>query len=183
MDLDAWINEPVEESDSESEKEMSENLFVKSERYEYGDRSEKYQPEPTEEDIRKSREARKQEQQNNPHYLKGNSSSMEKSENGADLETIPIAELNLNVPLKVVGQKRSDKYLTMGAGEKKKSKKKSKKKKRKSESSSDENAEGAPVIEVKRDLELPEGATLSDSDSSHDHKDDPHRALDIDLDL
>lgn len=198
LDLDAWINEPIVESDSESEPEMSENLFVKGDRYEYGAGSEKYQPEPTEEEIRKvenlffrkidlqvlvlqSREARKQEQQNNPHYLKG--SSIEKNENGADLDAIPMAELNLNVPLKVIGQKRSDKYLLMKSEKKKSKKKKGKKKKQKSDSSSDENMDIGPVIEVKRDLELPEGATLSDSDSSHDHKDDPHRALDIDLDL
>lgn len=50
-------------------------------------------------------------------------------------------------------------------------------------SSSDENIDQGPVVEVKKDLELPEGATLSDSDSDHKTKDDPHRALDIDLEL
>lgn len=50
-------------------------------------------------------------------------------------------------------------------------------------SSSDDNVDHGPVIEVKKDLELPEGATLSDSDSDHKTKDDPHRALDIDLEL
>lgn len=51
-------------------------------------------------------------------------------------------------------------------------------------SSSDENADdNAPIVQVKQDLELPEGATLSDSDSDHHRLDDPHRALDIDLDL
>lgn len=43
--------------------------------------------------------------------------------------------------------------------------------------------ETGPVIEVKRDMELPEGATLSDSESDHGLKDDPHKALDIDLEL
>lgn len=32
-------------------------------------------------------------------------------------------------------------------------------------------------------MELPEGATYSDSESNHDNPDDPHRALDIDLDM
>lgn len=43
-----------------------------------------------------------------------------------------MAELNLNVQLKVAGQKRSDKYLISNV-EKKKMKKKSKKKKHRSE--------------------------------------------------
>lgn len=30
---------------------------------------------------------------------------------------------------------------------------------------------------------MPEGATFSDSESSHGNLDDPHRALNIDLDL
>ncbi|KAJ8950778.1 hypothetical protein NQ318_011271 [Aromia moschata] len=177
LDLDAWINEPVEESDSESEPEFTENLFVKTDK----GRNEKYQQEPTEDDIRRSREARKYEQQNNPHYLKGNSTESSNGNGREDIENIPVAELDLNVPLKVVGHKRSDKYLKTST-DKKKSKKKSKKKHR-SESSSDENVQQEFTVEVKRDMELPEGATLSDSDSDHAHKDDPHRALDIDLDF
>ncbi|KAJ8984105.1 hypothetical protein NQ317_017314 [Molorchus minor] len=155
LDLDAWINEPIEEeSDSDSEPEITENLF---------------------------REARRHEQQNNPHYLKSISTE-NSSGNGNDvIENIPVAEIALNVPLKVIGQKRSDKYFNTRS-EKKKSKKKSKKKHR-TESSSDENANEGPIVEIKRDMELPEGATLSDSDSDHAHQDDPHRALDIDLDL
>lgn len=181
LDLDAWINEPIETSDSDSEPESTENLFVKSDKFEYNN-SEKQHYEPSEDDIKKSREARKYEQQNNPHYLKGNLSS-ERSSNGQDnVENIPVSELNLNVSLKVLGQKRSDKYLNLK--NEKSSKKKNKKKKRhhKSESSSDDNIE-ASIVEVKRELELPEGATLSDSDSDHNNLDDPHRALDIDLDL
>ncbi|XP_018561730.1 AP-3 complex subunit delta-1 [Anoplophora glabripennis] len=182
LDLDVWINEPLEESDSESEPEMTENLFVKSDK----SRSiyERHHPEPTEEDIRKSREARKHEQQNNPHYLKGTNSTETNNSNGngETIDNIPVTELNLNVQLKVAGQKRSDKYLISNV-EKKKIKKKSKKKKHRSESSSDENVDTAPVVEVKRDMELPEGATLSDSESDHGLKDDPHKALDIDLEL
>jgi AP-3 complex subunit delta-1 len=180
LDLDAWINEPPEDSDSESDHEVMDNLFVKSDKLDYG-RSERYQPEPTEEELRKSREARKYEQQNNPHYLKGSDGDKIINE-GTNVDVIPVAEIDLSVPLKVAGQKRSDKYLNMNAS-RKKMKKKNKKKKHKSESSSDENVNEGPVVEVKRELELPEGATLSDSDSSHGHVDDPHRALNIDLEL
>ncbi|KAF7271017.1 adaptor-related protein complex 3, delta 1 subunit-like garnet [Rhynchophorus ferrugineus] len=179
LDLDAWINEPIESSDSESEPETTDNLFVKSDKFDYGSKSEKYQYEPTEDDIKKSREARKHEQQNNPHYLKGSLSS-EKSSNGQEnIDNIPVTELNLSIPLKVITQKRSDKYLNLQKEKASKKRSKRKKKHHKSESSSDDNA----VIEVKRDLELPEGATLSDSDSDHNKVDDPHRALDIDLEL
>lgn len=185
LDLDAWINEPIEsDSDSDSEPQDTDNLFVKQERLDYG-KPDKYHVEPTEEDIQKSREARKYEQQNNPHYLKG-SLHLDKSGSNSNenFENVPVAELDLDLPpLKVIGQKRSDKYLEQKV---KKDKKRSKKKKkhRKSESSSDENADdNAPVVQVKQDLELPEGATLSDSDSDHHRLDDPHRALDIDLDL
>lgn len=47
LDLDAWINEPLEDSDSESDHDIKEGLFVKS------DKHEKFQPEPTEEEITK----------------------------------------------------------------------------------------------------------------------------------
>lgn len=52
-------------------------------------------------------------------------------------------------------------------------------------SSSDEAEETATgsSLMVNKNMELPEGATLSDSESTPDNPDDPHRALDIDLEL
>lgn len=68
---------------------------------------------------------------NNPHYLKSRDSSDNEAEIAVEaVENIPVTELNLNVPLKVIGQKRSDQYLKMS---KQNNKKKSKKKKHKSE--------------------------------------------------
>jgi len=53
--LDAWINEPIEsDSDSDSEPQDTDNLFVKQERLDYG-KPDKYHVEPTEEDIQKVR--------------------------------------------------------------------------------------------------------------------------------
>lgn len=178
LNLDEWINEPLNESDSDSEAEMVENLFVKMDK----ENISKYQPEPTKEEIRKSREARKYEQQNNPHYLKSIDPVERNGNVNEHFDNVPITELNLNVPLKVVGQKRSDKYLNLNA-EKASKKKKNRKKKHKSISSSDEDVKHGPVIEIKRDMELPEGATLSDGGSDHSDKDDPHKALNIDLNL
>lgn len=81
-----------------------------------------------------SREARKSEQQNNPHYLKGTTVSERSSNDNDNIENIPVAELNLNVPpLKVVGQKRSDKYLNIHKEKKPKKKSKKKNKHHKSE--------------------------------------------------
>lgn len=55
LDLDAWINEPIEDdSSSDSEPQDTDNLFVKSEKLDYG-KPDKYRLEPTEEDIEKVR--------------------------------------------------------------------------------------------------------------------------------
>lgn len=124
MDLDAWINEPPEESESDSESDTPDNMFIKLDKSEYS-KAEKYQHELTEEEKEQIREHRKLEQMNNPHYLKGTTKKYEKNED--DSEMIPIAELDLSVPLKVIHHKRSDKYLSNITKEKKKSKKKAKK--------------------------------------------------------
>ena len=50
LDLDAWINEPQESSESDSDSEIMENLFVKAEK---AGRTERYQPELTEEELQK----------------------------------------------------------------------------------------------------------------------------------
>ncbi|KAF5293038.1 hypothetical protein FQR65_LT11030 [Abscondita terminalis] len=184
LDLDAWIHEPVEDSESDSDDVYDDNLFVKSDKSEY--KPEKYQHEPTEEELQKSREARKMEQMNNPHYLKGTSKKTHKNGQQMDenIDSIPISEIDLPFKLVTTGHKRSDKYLNIDKTQKK-SKKKKKNRKEKRESSTDEEHEvvtGLPLI-VNKNLELPEGATLSDSESDHGNNDDPHRALDIDLEI
>lgn len=179
------------------------------------------------------REARRQEQLNNPHYLKGTPTSSSSSKNNTrnsfdnSVDSIPIAELNLSVPLKVAGEKRSDRYLNMDrqrkldkslaakshSNNKSKKKKKNKNKQQQrrhnklggqgedmsSEDDDDaaveqedgdeyvgEDGDGGrrstPPVLVNQSMDMPEGATLSDSASSHGPADDPHRALNIDLD-
>lgn len=170
---------------------------------------------------------RKFEQSNNPHYLKGSSTNVsykkanrhnrvvynDSSSLINEVETIPIAELALDVPLQITSTKRSDKYLQMKSEKKseKKKNKKSKKNKTKTKvdytsSESDENTgdkimnkfletnfittnrflDTKQVHIVNTTIEMPEGAILSDSEdknlSKHDFI-DPHRALDIDLDM
>lgn len=49
--MDSWINEPEEPSDTDSDSEIVDNLFVKPEKGSF--KSEKYQPELTEEELQK----------------------------------------------------------------------------------------------------------------------------------
>lgn len=68
LDLDAWINEPL--SDSESEDERPRAVFHEEEQ-----RRPKHRPsEADEEELARRREARKQEQANNPFYIKSSPS-------------------------------------------------------------------------------------------------------------
>lgn len=112
--------------------------------------------------------------------------------------SIPITEIDLSIPLQVSGStKRSDKYLELNkkATRKDKSIKKDKarmKKHRKKkivssdEHNSDEdyeNADSTPSHLVNTTIEMPEGATLTDNEDQQVDVNDPHRALDIDLDM
>ncbi|KAJ8734794.1 hypothetical protein PYW08_014044 [Mythimna loreyi] len=134
----------------------------------------------TPEELAMLREARRQEQANNPHYLKDD------SPRSYQQDDIPIAEIALEVPLQV-HTKRSDKYLISreSSSKKKKEKRTSKKRKSKkdkpsSESDSEEEVQVARPA-VAEGGELPEGAALSDDEPAAP-PDDPHRALDLDLD-
>ncbi|XP_014217079.1 AP-3 complex subunit delta-1 [Copidosoma floridanum] len=192
LDLDSWINDPPSESSDSEDMDMNE-IFVKSEKFN-DNHSKRQSYEPSTEEIEQKREARKLEQQNNPNYLKNSSSSHkkikfnDKSGNDDDYENIPIAELDIPVSLKV---NDSNKYYDMhrsSEGRKyrnKTNKKKKHKKNKKCSSSEDDDENAYPEQYVNKGVgELPPGAALSDSDDN-DSKDinDPHRALNIDLDI
>jgi AP-3 complex subunit delta-1 len=93
----------------------------------------------------------------------------------------------LSVPLHIPTFASSDKYLNDGKKQKSKSKKSKKSKKKKNRKSSDEEEEeenNATVHVVNTVIEMPEGATVSDTEESALAENDPHRALaDIDLDM
>lgn len=134
------------------------------------------------------REQRMQEQELNPHYLKGSGKSSKKgTTNGPEDDMPPIEKLDLNVPLQIPSFASSDRYLQESKKKSKKDKsgKKKKKKKSKAKESEEEEVEPEPetVHVVNTFIEMPEGATLSDTEESALHPDDPHRALDIDLDM
>lgn len=127
----------------------------------------------------------------NPHYLKDIAKSPSKAmadQNGCG-DVPPIATLDLNVPLQIPTFASSDKYLEANHKKKKtkhvKKTKKGKKKSKNDKKSSDEEEEAAPqTFHVASTVEMPEGATLSDTEEPGLPENDPHRALaDIDLDM
>ncbi|XP_063231721.1 AP-3 complex subunit delta-1 isoform X2 [Bacillus rossius redtenbacheri] len=198
LDLDAWINDPPSESSTEEDQDSGNeiaDIFVKSDRISdgyFGTNNRKV-PELTEEEMEKRREARKLEQANNPHYLKSyqnNKSGSGFNSNGLDdYADIPVAEIDLPVALKIPGLASSDKYYNSESNKKhKKVKKKKRGKKGKVASSEEDEEEMEPSVDmatvVNTDIgEMPEGAQPSEGeDDDLRSVDDPHKALDINLD-
>ncbi|XP_034947405.1 AP-3 complex subunit delta-1 [Chelonus insularis] len=195
LDLDSWINDPPSETSDEEDLDMN-DIFIKSDKsVEYGEK--KVSIEPTVEELQRRREARKIEQENNPHYLKTSSPrSINSYHNSSinnktdDFDHIPIAELDLPVSLKINSYTNS-KLLDFSMDQKQKRRKNEKKKKKsrknKDHSSSDEgqDEERYPTHYINTGIgELPPGAELSDNeDTNLTDINDPHRALNIDLDI
>ncbi|XP_063986476.1 AP-3 complex subunit delta-1 [Diachasmimorpha longicaudata] len=180
LDLDSWINDPPSESSDDDDLDMN-DIFVRGEKG--GDYGEKKTVELTSEELQRRRDIRRIEQENNPHYLKGTSSPKGLHYNDC-YDHIPIAELDIPVSLKInsYSPKFSSDEKRIKAVKKKK--KHSKKNKRDKESSDDEH-EDYPSHFVNTGIgELPPGAELSDNDDNNiSDVNDPHRALNIDLDI
>ncbi|XP_044309330.1 AP-3 complex subunit delta-1 isoform X2 [Varanus komodoensis] len=186
LDLDAWINEPP--SDSESEDEKPRTIFHDEEQK----HSRHRQPEMDEEELARRREVRKQEQANNPFYIKS-SPSPQKYQDSPGVEHIPVVQIDLSVPLKVPGMPVSDQYVKLEEErrhqqklEKDKKKQKQKKEKRGKNrrhnslhTESDEDIAPAQHVDIITE-EMPENALPSDEDDKDPN--DPYKALDIDLD-
>ncbi|XP_077082717.1 AP-3 complex subunit delta-1 isoform X2 [Siphateles boraxobius] len=185
LDLDAWINEPPSESESEDEKPKA--VFAKEE----PKHSRSRHTEVDEKELARRREVRKQEQANNPFYIKASPSS-QKVFDAPGVEHIPVVQIDLSVPLKVPGMPMSDQYVKLEeerrqkdkADKKKKDKKKKREKRgkgRKADSGpeSEEDITPAQQVDIVTE-EMPENALPSDDDDKDPN--DPHKALDIDLD-
>lgn len=184
LDLDAWINEPF--SESSSEEEYTGDIFVKNDQRMINQQNEFYKRyEPTEEELELRREARKQEQANNPHYLK--SSSLNKNDVNEILDDIPVAHIDLTVPLHIPGLISSDKYLQTHNNKTKNTQRKSKKKRRKTKkgkqilTDSEDDISAVHEVTILQE-EMPDGARSTDDDDDDRNLNDPHRALDINLD-
>ncbi|XP_058616188.1 AP-3 complex subunit delta-1 isoform X2 [Onychostoma macrolepis] len=185
LDLDAWINEPPSESESEDEKPKV--VFAKEE----PKHSRSRHTEVDEKELARRREARKQEQANNPFYIKASPSS-QKVYDAPGVEHIPVVQIDLSVPLKVPGMPMSDQYLKLEEerrqkekAERKKKEKKKKREKRGKERKADSGPESEEDITPAHQVdivteEMPENALPSDDDDKDPN--DPHKALDIDLD-
>uniref|UniRef100_A0A4W4FYV5 AP-3 complex subunit delta domain-containing protein n=1 Tax=Electrophorus electricus TaxID=8005 RepID=A0A4W4FYV5_ELEEL len=181
LDLDAWINEPPSESESEDEKPKA--VFAKEE----PKQSRARHIEVDEKELARRREARKQEQANNPFYIKSSPSSQKVRCSGEIYScTIYISFLHAGMPM-------SEQYLKLEeerrqkerADKKKKDKKKKKREKRgkgkrdDSGPESEEDITPAHQVDIVTE-EMPENALPSDDDDKDPN--DPHKALDIDLD-
>lgn len=200
LDLDQWINEiPSESSDEEVRGSSFFTMTNEDNRSSYHNDVRKV-PEPTEEELERRREQRRMENMHNPHYLKDDGKSKNKRYESMNIEDIPVADIDLSVPLHVPGLSSSDKYLKLGSmlddsghqpfggssSGKKTKKTKRKKKGRKGQQYSDTDEEDeidanlhAAVSTV---MDMPEGAHISDKDDDDQDVDDPHRKLNINLD-
>uniref|UniRef100_A0A8C5F8B1 Adaptor related protein complex 3 subunit delta 1 n=1 Tax=Gadus morhua TaxID=8049 RepID=A0A8C5F8B1_GADMO len=128
LDLDAWINEPPSESESEDEKPRT--MFTREETK----HSRPRHTEVDEKELAKRREVRKQEQASNPFYIKSSPSSQKVYQEAPGVDHIPVVQIDLSVPLKVPGLPMSDQYVKLEEERRQKDradKKKKEKKKRK----------------------------------------------------
>ncbi|XP_009459933.1 PREDICTED: AP-3 complex subunit delta-1 [Nipponia nippon] len=190
LDLDAWINEPP--SDSESEDEKPKTIFHDEDQR----HSRHRQPEIDEEELARRREARKQEQANNPFYIKSSPSPQKRYQDTPGVEHIPVVQIDLSVPLKVPGNSLASSFflevkLEEERRHKQKLEKDKKKKKQKKEKRGKHHRHNSLHTESEEDIapahhvdiiteEMPENALPSDEDDKDPN--DPYKALDIDLD-
>jgi len=176
LDLDAWINQPEEESSDEEPDSLGGQVFVRDEPDTYKKRN---IPEPTEEELLASRTVRLQNQTANPNYLR-DTPKVSPARSRGSVGEIPVQAIDLDVPLHIPGLANTDSYFNLSetnGQEKKKSKKKKKKSKKNPEPSSEEEEESGPNVFVSQNIDMPEGASLSDVGSDGGDDDDPHRAL------
>lgn len=80
------------------------DIFIKTEKSN-DSYSKRELSEPSLEELERRREARKLEQENNPHYLKGSFKTSTSYHNSSsayeDFENIPVAELDIPISLKI----------------------------------------------------------------------------------
>uniref|UniRef100_A0A673J227 AP-3 complex subunit delta-1 n=1 Tax=Sinocyclocheilus rhinocerous TaxID=307959 RepID=A0A673J227_9TELE len=142
LDLDAWINKPPSESESEDEKPKA--VFAKEE----PKHSRSRHTEVDEKELARRREARKREQANNPFYIKASPSS-QKVYDAPGVEHIPVVQIDLSVPLKVPGMPMSDQYLKLEEErrQKEKAERKKEKKKKREKRGKERKADSGPESE------------------------------------
>merc|ERR1712029_556903 len=179
LDLDAWINEPPEESEEDEDEDTNDNVFGLGHRSGTPNEhpstpSHQRKPEPTPEEMQKSRETRLAMQSSSAFYLKGSTKSPLKTS-----PDVPVQSIDLDIPLKVTGFASSDQYLEVKVSSKKDKKKKKKKKKKEDVEEEEEEEEGqeGPSVLVCTNAEMPEGVESSEGEHEDIDLSDPHQAL------
>lgn len=128
--MDSWINDPPSESSDSEDLDMN-DIFIKTEKPN-NSFSKRDLSEPSLEELEKRREARKLEQENNPHYLKGSFKTPTSYHNSSnvyeDFENIPVAELDIPISLKISNSHRCRDVDSSHKRHKKREKKKKSKK-------------------------------------------------------
>merc|ERR1712004_388737 len=166
LDLDAWINEPPEESEEDEDEDTNDNVFglggSGTPNEHPSTPSHQRKPEPTPEEMQKSRETRLAMQSSSAFYLKGSTKSPLKTS-----PDVPVQSIDLDIPLKVTGFASSDQYLEV---------KVSSKKKKETIEEDDEDQDGPSVL-VCTNAEMPEGVESSEGESEDIDLSDPHQAL------
>ncbi|XP_071954379.1 AP-3 complex subunit delta-1-like isoform X2 [Antedon mediterranea] len=185
LDLDKWINEPPSES-SDDEVTIDTMFIHDANRVNH---QTQYYEELSEEELEKRRSARRQEQASNPHYLKFDSPKKRRKKlkelAAESVDGIPVAKIDLSVPLHIPGEHKgmniTDKYMQRQDGGKKSKKRGKKGRKKRTVSVSSDDIPIVHTVDIVEE-EMPEGATISEDDEDAHDVNDPHRALNIDLD-
>ncbi|UYV70621.1 AP3D1 [Cordylochernes scorpioides] len=170
LDLDQWINEPPSESEDEEDYMAGGDIFLRGSADSRNSNNILNKKEMTEEELSEIREARIQEQASNPYYLKGSSrhrNNLRYEDTHQDL--VPIKNIELSTSLKI----------SSGVDKKRRHKKK---KRGDQQQPASEEEEELPQQVVILGEEMPEGARSTDDEEPPANPDDPHQALNINLD-
>ena len=194
LNLDAWINEPIEsDSESSGDETINDNeVFVKSSGNDFSSPKQR-SVEPSPKEMQRHREARLLQQQQDPNYLKPKTPTTPNKNFNED--DVPIKNMDFGgVPsLLIPGLATTEQYFDLNNsiedgtshkhGKKKKVKDKSKKRNKLRNNYENEGNEINDVTElpvlVNRAAEMPEGVAVSDGDDDEERKsgdeEDPHR--------
>lgn len=105
LNLDEWINPPPAEDSSSSSEDEKPDLFISNSTSNYNSnyttQTNETKIELSDDEIERIRQARKQEESMNPHYLKSSNKPSHKQYDDDGCEDIPIAEIALEIPLQI----------------------------------------------------------------------------------
>ena len=197
LDLDVWINEPIQsESESSDDERINDNeVFVKPSGSSRNSPKHKRSAEPSPKEMQRTREARLLQQQQDPNYLKPKTPTTPSRTFEEDEVPIKTMEFGGIPSLLIPGLATSEQYFDLNnsvdegkrSKHEKKKKSKEKSKKRNKNRNQEDNEEATRVSDhaevpvfVNRTVEMPDGAAASDGDDNDDDRktgdeEDTHR--------